>query len=57
LANSEAPQYALRAFFEGKKAGEADARKSGPGTLKWVRQQYLMSQSSPSRMKIAGYFQ
>jgi hypothetical protein len=32
--------WIIHAFFEGKKAGEAYARKSGPGTLKEVRQQY-----------------
>jgi hypothetical protein len=30
----------MHAFFEGKKAGDAYARKSGAGTLKEVRQQY-----------------
>jgi hypothetical protein len=30
----------MHAFFEGKKAGDAYARKSGAGTLKDVRQQY-----------------
>src|SRR2546427_211478 len=30
------------AFLEGKKAGEAYASKSSPGTLKKVRQQYLV---------------
>src|SRR6266566_1860998 len=32
--------WIIQAFFEGKKAGEAYARKRGPGTLKEVRQQY-----------------
>jgi hypothetical protein len=32
--------WVIHAFFAGKKAGEVYARKSGPGTLKEVRQQY-----------------
>jgi hypothetical protein len=32
--------WVIHAFFAGKKAGEVYASKSGPGTLKEVRQQY-----------------
>jgi hypothetical protein len=42
--------------LKAKKPEKLTQEKVVPGTLKEVRQQYLMSRGSPPRMKIAGLF-